>query len=40
MCESRQDDPGVTGLTMTLAEEWGRYNVTANTVAFGLIKTG
>lgn len=30
---------GVTGLTRTLAKEWGRYQVTVNTVAFGLIKT-
>jgi 3-oxoacyl-[acyl-carrier protein] reductase len=30
---------GVAGLTKTLAKEWGRYNVTVNTVAFGLIKT-
>lgn len=30
---------GVTGLTNTLAKEWGRYNVTVNTVAFGLIRT-
>jgi 3-oxoacyl-[acyl-carrier protein] reductase len=30
---------GVTGLTKTLAKEWGRYNVTVNTVAFGLIDT-
>ncbi|WP_033290710.1 SDR family NAD(P)-dependent oxidoreductase [Amycolatopsis jejuensis] len=30
---------GVTGLTKTLAKEWGRYQVTVNTVAFGLIKT-
>jgi 3-oxoacyl-[acyl-carrier protein] reductase len=30
---------GVTGLTRALAKEWGRYNVTVNTVAFGLIKT-
>jgi 3-oxoacyl-[acyl-carrier protein] reductase len=30
---------GVTGLTKTLAKEWGRYNVTVNTVAFGVIKT-
>lgn len=30
---------GVTGLTKTLAKEWGRYNVTVNTVAFGFIKT-
>jgi 3-oxoacyl-[acyl-carrier protein] reductase len=29
----------VTGLTKTLAKEWGRYNVTVNTIAFGLIKT-
>jgi|SRR5882757_2459897 len=30
---------GVTGLTKALAKEWGRYNVTVNTVAFGFIKT-
>ncbi|WP_417562288.1 SDR family NAD(P)-dependent oxidoreductase [Microbacterium sp.] len=30
---------GVTGLTHTLAKEWGRYNVTVNTVAFGFIQT-
>ena len=30
---------GVTGLTKTLAKEWGRYNVTVNTVAFGFIST-
>ncbi|MBB4931479.1 3-oxoacyl-[acyl-carrier protein] reductase [Lipingzhangella halophila] len=30
---------GVTGLTKTLAKEWGRYNVTVNAVAFGLIST-
>ncbi|HXG71638.1 MAG TPA: SDR family oxidoreductase [Gemmatimonadaceae bacterium] len=30
---------GVVGLTRTLAKEWGRYNVTVNTVAFGLITT-
>lgn len=30
---------GITGLTRALAKEWGRYNVTVNTVAFGLIKT-
>lgn len=30
---------GVSGLTRTLAKEWGRYNVTVNTVAFGVIKT-
>ncbi|GAA1835403.1 3-oxoacyl-[acyl-carrier-protein] reductase [Pseudonocardia ailaonensis] len=30
---------GVTGLTKALAKEWGRYNVTVNTVAFGLIAT-
>ena len=30
---------GVAGLTKALAKEWGRYNVTVNTVAFGLIKT-
>jgi len=29
----------VIGITKTIAKEWGRYNVTANTVAFGLIKT-
>ena len=30
---------GVVGLTKTMAKEWGRYNVTVNSVAFGLIKT-
>ena len=30
---------GVIGLTTALAKEWGRYNVTVNSVAFGLIKT-
>jgi 3-oxoacyl-[acyl-carrier protein] reductase len=30
---------GITGLTKTLAKEWGRYNVTVNAVAFGLIHT-
>ncbi|GAA4815043.1 SDR family NAD(P)-dependent oxidoreductase [Tomitella cavernea] len=30
---------GIVGMTKTLAKEWGRYNVTVNTVAFGLIKT-
>jgi 3-oxoacyl-[acyl-carrier protein] reductase len=30
---------GVIGLTKTLAKEWGRYNVTVNAVAFGLIST-
>ena len=30
---------GIVGLTRTLAKEWGRYNVTVNGVAFGLIPT-
>ena len=30
---------GITGLTMTLAKEWGRMNVTVNCVAYGLIMT-
>jgi 3-oxoacyl-[acyl-carrier protein] reductase len=30
---------GVLGLTKTLSKEWGRYNVTVNAVAFGLIRT-
>jgi 3-oxoacyl-[acyl-carrier protein] reductase len=30
---------GVLGLTRTLAKEWGRYNVTVNAVAFGMIRT-
>ncbi len=30
---------GITGLTRTLAKEWGRYDVTVNCVAFGLIRT-
>lgn len=29
----------VVGLTKTLAKEWGRYNVTVNAVAFGIIDT-
>jgi 3-oxoacyl-[acyl-carrier protein] reductase len=29
----------VVGLTKTIAKEWGRYNVTVNAVAFGLIDT-
>lgn len=30
---------GVEGLTRTLAKEWGRYNVTVNVVAYGMIHT-
>lgn len=30
---------GVIGLTKTMAKEWGRYDVTVNCVAFGLIRT-
>jgi 3-oxoacyl-[acyl-carrier protein] reductase len=30
---------GVIGLTKTMAKEWGRYNVTVNAVAFGIIET-
>jgi 3-oxoacyl-[acyl-carrier protein] reductase len=30
---------GVIGITKTLAKEWGRYAVTVNCVAFGLINT-
>ena len=30
---------GIIGLTRTMAKEWGRYNVTVNAVAFGLIET-
>lgn len=30
---------GVVGLTRTMAREWGRYKVTVNCVAFGLIET-
>ncbi len=29
----------LVGMTKTLAKEWGRYNVTVNCVAFGLIET-
>jgi 3-oxoacyl-[acyl-carrier protein] reductase len=30
---------GVTGLTKTLAKEWGRYNVQVNAVCYGFIDT-
>lgn len=30
---------GINGMTKTLAKEWGRYNVTVNSVAFGAIGT-
>jgi len=30
---------GINGITKTLAKEWGRYNVTVNSVAFGSIDT-
>lgn len=29
----------LTGLTRTLAKEWGRYKVTVNCIAFGLVET-
>jgi 3-oxoacyl-[acyl-carrier protein] reductase len=30
---------GVCGLSKTMAKEWGRYNVQANTVAYGWVET-
>ncbi|WP_087102916.1 SDR family NAD(P)-dependent oxidoreductase [Nocardiopsis sp. JB363] len=30
---------GVEGLTRTVAKEWGRYNITVNAVAYGMIHT-
>jgi 3-oxoacyl-[acyl-carrier protein] reductase len=30
---------GIVGMTMTLAKEWGRMNVTVNAVAYGMVKT-
>ena len=30
---------GVVGMTLTLAKEWGRYNIQANAVCYGFIET-
>lgn len=30
---------GLAGVSKSLSKEWGRYNVTVNTIAFGLIET-
>jgi 3-oxoacyl-[acyl-carrier protein] reductase len=30
---------GIVGLTLTLAKEWGRYNIQANAVCYGFIET-
>jgi 3-oxoacyl-[acyl-carrier protein] reductase len=30
---------GINGLSKAMAKEWGRYKVTVNSVAFGLIRT-
>ena len=30
---------GIVGVTLTLAKEWGRYNVQANAVCYGFIET-
>ncbi|MFE5703265.1 MULTISPECIES: SDR family NAD(P)-dependent oxidoreductase [Rhodococcus] len=30
---------GLLGMTRTLAKEWGRYNVTVNAIAYGVIST-
>lgn len=30
---------GLAGLSRTLSKEWGRYNVTVDTIAFGIIET-
>lgn len=30
---------GINGVTLTMAKEWGRYNVCVNSVGFGLIET-
>lgn len=30
---------GISGMTKSLAKEWGRYAVTVNAVAFGLVRT-
>lgn len=30
---------GINGITLTMAKEWGRYNVCVNSVGFGLIET-
>jgi 3-oxoacyl-[acyl-carrier protein] reductase len=30
---------GMLGMTMTAAREWGRYNIRANSVCFGVVET-
>ncbi|WP_067533577.1 SDR family NAD(P)-dependent oxidoreductase [Nocardia crassostreae] len=30
---------GILGLTLAMTKEWGRYNVTVNAVAYGMIRT-
>lgn len=30
---------GIVGMTLTLAKEWGRYNIQANAVCYGFIET-
>ena len=36
---TRPARPGVTGLTKTLAKEWGQFKINVNAVAFGFVET-
>jgi 3-oxoacyl-[acyl-carrier protein] reductase len=38
-CSQAAGKAGIVGVTLTLAKEWGRYNVQANAVCYGFIDT-